>query len=66
MERIDHEPLEQPNQLHSSSSESTIPDVHNERFGYQDTYGESNANQVSVQGIKTFFILFYLCTYLLE
>ncbi|KAI9362221.1 ABC-2 type transporter-domain-containing protein [Pilaira anomala] len=52
MERIDHESLEQPNQLHSSSSESTIPDVRNKSYGYQDTYGESDANQVSVEDAK--------------
>lgn len=40
-----------PNQINEyPPSESTIASVHNNNYGYQDTYGESEANQVSVEG----------------
>lgn len=40
-----------PNQIKQyHSSESTIATVQNQNFGCQDTYGESEANQVSVEG----------------
>lgn len=51
IERIESTPMEQPNHMHTSS-ESTLSGVQKNQYGYQDTYGESNANQVSIEGSK--------------
>ncbi|GAA5814667.1 hypothetical protein MFLAVUS_008166 [Mucor flavus] len=51
IERIESTPMEQPNHMHTSS-ESTLSGVQKNQYGYQDTYGESNANQVSIEDAK--------------
>lgn len=45
-----------PNQIDNyPTSESTIASAQRNNYGYQDTYGESEANQVSVEGIFFFY-----------
>lgn len=40
-----------PNHTHNyTTSESTIASIHHNTYGHQDSYGETDANQVSIQG----------------
>lgn len=49
----------QPNHLsnYPPSSASTVASDIKPKFGHQDTYGESEANQVCIEGLKIFFDL---------